>query len=172
MAEVIKELRCDVCGLESENGEIVSRNGKSYHSKCVKGLMEHERESRRNALKVIGIGTAIAGATLLGADRLASASFTRPIGGGGVYSSPFVLPGLFSDPSHPEPGHMRYRMDKGVTAFHDGIINRNIYSKRNQHVITVLSNALRMVFPQYPMLFQTSGWPLPAHRCSKYRGPA
>ena len=28
-------------------------------------------------------------------------------------------------------------MDKGVTAFHDGIINRNIYSNRNQYVITV-----------------------------------
>ena len=99
--------------------------------------MEQERESRRNALKVIGIGTVIAGATFLGTDRLASASFTRPMGGGGIYSSPFILPGLFSDPPHPEPGQVWYRMDKGVTAFHDGIINRNIYSNRNQQVITV-----------------------------------
>ena len=137
MGEVIKEVRCDLCGLEIENGEIVSKNGKSYHSKCLSEAIRRERESRRNALKVIGIGTAIAGATFLGADRLASASFTRPIGGGGVYSSPFILPGLFSDPDHPEPGQMWYRMDKGVTAFHDGIINRNIYSNRNQYVITV-----------------------------------
>ena len=137
MVEGIKEVRCDVCGLEIERGEIILKNGRSYHSRCVKVLMEQEKESRRNALKVIGIGTAIAGATFLGADRLASASFNRPIGGGGVYSSPFILPGLFSDPPHPEPGQVWYRMDKGVTAFHDGIINRNIYSNRNQHVITV-----------------------------------
>ena len=99
--------------------------------------MEQERESRRNALKVIGIGTAIAGATFLGTDRLAGASFTRPTGGGEMYPSPFVLPRLFYDPSHPEPGQMWYRMDKGVTVFHDGIINRNIYSNRNQYLITV-----------------------------------
>ena len=137
MSEGIKEVRCDVCGLEIEDGEVILKNGKSYHSRCFKGLMEQERESRRNALKVIGIGTVIAGATFLGTDRLASASFTRPMGGGGIYSSPFILPGLFSDPPHPEPGQVWYRMDKGVTAFHDGIINRNIYSNRNQYVITV-----------------------------------
>ena len=137
MADGIKEVRCDVCGLEIERGEIISKNGKSYHSRCFKGFMEQERESRRNALKVIGIGTAIAGATFIGADRLASAAYTRPMGGGGIYSSPFILPGLFSDPDHPEPGQVWYRMDKGVTAFHDGILNRNIYSDRNQYIITV-----------------------------------
>ena len=103
MAEGIKEVRCDLCGLEIEGGEVILKNGKSYHSRCIEGLMEQERESRRNAIKVIGISTAIAGATFLGADRLASATATRPIGGGGIYPNSFILPGLFSDPSHPEP---------------------------------------------------------------------
>ena len=137
-----KELKCEICGLviDDDRPEILKK--KYYHSKCLSEAIRRERESRRNALKVIGIGTAVAGAAFLGADRLASASFTRPIGGGGIYSSPFILPGLFSDPSHPEPGQMWYRMDKGVTAFHDGIINRNIYSNRNQYLITVSSKGI------------------------------
>ena len=136
-AEKGKEPKCEICGLviEDDRPEVLKK--KYYHSKCLSEAIRRERESRRNALKVIGIGTVIAGATFLGADRLASASFTRPIGGGGMYPSPFILPGLFSDPPHPEPGQVWYRMDKGVTAFHDGIINRNIYSNMNQYVITV-----------------------------------
>ena len=123
--------------MEIEDWEVILKNGKSYHSRCFKGLIELEKESRRNALKVIGIGTAIAGAKFLGAGRLVSVAYTRPTGGGGIYPSQFILPELFSDPSHPEPGQMWYRMDKGVTAFRDGILNRNIYSNRNHYVITV-----------------------------------
>ena len=136
VVEGIKEVRCVVCGLEIEDGEIISKNGKSYHSRCFDEFKEQERESKRNAIKVIGLGTAIAGATFLGADRLASASNMLPINRR-IYPSPFILPESFSDPISPLPGQMWYRMDKGVTAYHDGINNRNIYSDRNQYIITV-----------------------------------
>ena len=60
MAETIKEIRCDVCGLEIEDWEVILKKGKSYHPRCLKGLMEQGREGRRNALKVVGTGSAIA----------------------------------------------------------------------------------------------------------------
>ncbi len=141
MAEGIKEVKCDLCGLEIERGEIILKNGKSYHSRCFDEFKEQERESKRNAIKVIGLGTAIAGATFLGADKLASASNMLPINRR-IYPSPFILPESFSDPISPLPGQMWYRMDKGVTAYHDGINNRNIYSNRNQYLITISSKGI------------------------------
>ena len=131
------EEKCALCGLSTEDGDSVARLGKSYHSKCFNELIETERESRRNAIKVIGLGTAIATASLLGVDRMASAVGTLPRNIGGTSLRSFVLPQLFFDPVSPQPGQMWYRMDRGVTAFHDGILNRNIYSNRNQYVITV-----------------------------------
>ena len=38
MAEGIKEVRCDVCGLEIEDGEVLLKNGNSYHSSSLKDL--------------------------------------------------------------------------------------------------------------------------------------
>jgi len=69
----------------------------------------------------MGIGAIIAGASILGIDRLASAFTTISRSGGTYNQGQFVLPGLFSDPVNPLPGQVWYRMDAGVTAFFDGI---------------------------------------------------
>ena len=144
-----KEVKCEVCGLKIENVPAVVKGNKSYHQKCFDDLMEEERVSKRNALKVIGIGTAVAGATFLGVDRFAGASYGRPVAGRGKYPSPFILPGLFSDPPYPEPGQVWYRLDNGLAAYHDGIHNRNIYINSNHYVITVsakgISNGLSTI---------------------------
>jgi len=79
----------------------------------------------------MGIGAIIAGASVLGIDRLASASTTISRVGGTYNQGQFVFPGLFSDLVNPLPGQVWYRMDAGVTAFFDNIQGRTIYSNRN-----------------------------------------
>jgi len=102
----------------------------------------------------MGVGAIIAGASILGIDRLASA-FTIISRAGRTYNQgQFVLLGLFSDPVNPLPGQVWYRMDAGVTAFFDGIQGRTIYSNRNNNVITVssrgISNGLSKVYNDGP----------------------
>ncbi|MCL5680683.1 MAG: LIM domain-containing protein [Candidatus Thermoplasmatota archaeon] len=96
MAEGIKEIRCDVCGLEIEDGKVILKNGKSYHSRCFKGLMEQERESRRNALKVIGIGTgySVANVNLLEIGKYTYAG----VNGGGISGAWALTPSTTSIP--------------------------------------------------------------------------
>ena len=98
----------------------------------------------------MGIGAIISGASVLGIDRIASASTTIARAGGTYNQGQFVLPGLFSDPINPLPGQVWYRMDAGVTAFFDGIQERTIYSNRNNNVIIVssmgISNGLSKVY--------------------------
>ena len=137
-----KGCKCDICGLAIDKDSLMVRNKKSYHSKCFNELIEREKKNRRNAIKIIGLGTAIATASLIGGDKLASAAYTIPRSGGGTSPRAFVLPQLFFDPINPQPGEMWYRIDKGVTAYHDGITNRNIYSNSTHYITTVSAKGI------------------------------
>ena len=151
------KVKCGICGLAIEKNSLMVRNKKSYHSKYIDDLMVKERKSRRNAIKIMGLGTVMATASFLGAEKVASAADIIPGNRGGTSPRSFVLPQLFFDPGTPLPGEMWYRMDKGVTVYHDGIINRNIHSNRNSYFITVSANGMETVFPRFPMTVQTSG---------------
>jgi len=54
----------------------------------------------------MGIGAIIAGASILGIDRLASASTTISRAGVTYNQGQLILPGLFSDPINPLPGQV------------------------------------------------------------------
>ena len=133
--------KCEICGLEIDKDNLEIRNRRYYHSKCLNELIEKEREYKRNALKVIGLGSAVATVTFLGMNKFASAVNLIPRNGGNFPKS-FVLPQLYTDPLTPQPGEMWYRMDNGVFVYHDGIDKRNIYSNRYLHETTVSSKGI------------------------------
>ena len=133
--------KCEICGLEIDKDNLEIRNRRYYHSKCLNELIEKEREYKRNALKVIGLGSAVATVTFLGMNKFASAVNLIPRNGGNFQKS-FVLPQLYTDPLTPQPGEMWYRMDNGVFVYHDGIDKRNIYSNRYLHETTVSSKGI------------------------------
>ncbi len=129
---------CTVCGLGTEKGPFIVKNGKYYHSKCLDELIEKERDNRRNAIKVMGLSTAFATAAFLGVDKLTSAA-TMPTG---KESYVFLLPQLYFDPPNPQPGQILYRMNKGVFVYRNGVENRNIYSNRYIYETTVSSKGI------------------------------
>jgi len=145
-----KAARCENCHEKIKVSEVKIINGLIYHEECINNTQGNVNTEKRDVLKTMGIGAIIAGASVLGIDRLASASTTISRAGGTYNQGQFVLPGLFFDPVNPLPGQVWYRMDAGVTAFFDGIQGRTIYSNRNSNVITVssrgISNGLSKVY--------------------------
>ena len=57
-------------------------NGIIYHRECINNIQENVNTARRDVLKIMGIGGIIAGASVLGIDRFATASATIPRGEG------------------------------------------------------------------------------------------
>jgi hypothetical protein len=145
-----KAARCENCHKKIKVSEVYIINGLIYHGECINNMQGNVNTEKRGVLKTIGVGAIIAGASILGIDRFATASTTIARAGGTYNQEQFVLPGLFSDPINPLPGQVWYRMDAGVTAFFDGIQGRTIYSNRNNNVITVssrgISNGLSTVY--------------------------
>jgi len=145
-----KAARCENCYKKIKVSEVSIINGLIYHGECINNTQGNVNTEKMDVLKTMGIGAIIAGASILGIDRLASASTTISRAGGTYNQGQFVLPGLFSDPVNPLPGQVWYRMDAGATAFFDGIQGRTIYSNRNNNVITVssrgISNGLSKVY--------------------------
>jgi len=145
-----KAARCENCHKKIKVSDVKIINGLIYHGECINNTQGNVNTEKRDVLKTMGIGAIIAGASVLGIDRLASASTTISRAGGTYNQGQFVLPGLFSDPINPLPGQVWYRMDAGVTAFFDSIQGRTIYSNRNNNVITVssrgISNGLSKVY--------------------------
>ncbi len=136
-----EDVVCVICGLPILKDSLVARDGIYYHSKCLDEHAEKERNDRRSAIKIIGLGTALATATFLGADKIASAT-TIPTGGGISSPKSFVLPQLYFDPPNAQPGQMWYRLDRGVTVYHDGVAEMNVYSGGNHLVLTVSAEGL------------------------------
>ncbi|MEM0135760.1 MAG: hypothetical protein QXU18_11165 [Thermoplasmatales archaeon] len=138
-----KYARCALCHHKIRVKDVIEDGGQLYHKKCLlkSGLKDGDK---RYAIKAMGLGGAVAGAYLLGVGKLASAVPTHPTLGGGSASESgrFILPGVYSDPSFPLPGQMWYRMDLGITAFRDGIRERNVYSKRVNGYITVSAKGI------------------------------
>jgi len=126
-----KAVRCEICHKKIKVSEVSIINGLIYHEECIDNTQGNVNTEKRDVLKTMGIGAIIAGASVLGIDRLASASTTISIAGGTYNQGQFVFPGLFSDSVNPLLGQVWYRMDAGVTAFFDGIQGRTIYSNRN-----------------------------------------
>ncbi|MEM3193031.1 MAG: hypothetical protein QW292_13305 [Candidatus Parvarchaeota archaeon] len=138
-----KYARCALCHHKIRVKDVIEDGGQLFHKECLlkSGLKDGDK---RYAIKAMGLGGAVAGAYLLGVGRLASAVPSRPtLGGGSVSESGrFILPGVYSDPPFPLPGQMWYRMDLGITAFRDGIRERNVYSKRVNGYITVSAKGI------------------------------
>jgi len=59
-------------------------NGILYHRECIGNIQGNVNTEKRDVLKTIGIGAIIAGASILGIDRLASASTTISRSGGNI----------------------------------------------------------------------------------------
>jgi len=137
-----KEARCENCYKKIKVSEVSLINGLIYHGECINNTQGNVNTEKRDVLKTMGICAIIAGGSILGIDRLASAFTTISRAGGAYNQGQFVLPGLFSDPINPLPGQVWYRMDAGVTAFFDGIQGRTIYSNRNNNMITVFSRVI------------------------------
>ncbi|MEM4091092.1 MAG: hypothetical protein QXQ46_10225 [Thermoplasmatales archaeon] len=138
-----KYARCALCHHKIRVKDVIEDGGQLYHKDCVLKSVLKDGD-KRYAIKAMGLGGAVAGAYLLGVGRLASAVPTHAALGSGSASESgrFILPGVYSDPQFPLPGEMWYRMDLGITAFRDGIKERNVYSKRVNGYITVSANGI------------------------------
>ena len=123
-----RKARCALChGKILVDAAYSINNGLICHDACIEETKNLDNNVRRRTLKLMGIGAAFAGATAIGASRLASASGVQQTQ---ITANGVILPSLTSDPANPEPGQMWYRSDAGVTAHFDAIENRVIYSNR------------------------------------------
>ena len=123
-----RKARCALChGKILVDAPYSINNGLICHDACIEETKNLDNNVRRRTLKLMGIGAAFAGATAIGASRLASASGVQQTQ---ITANGVILPSLTSDPANPEPGQMWYRSDAGVTAYFDAIENRVIYSNR------------------------------------------
>ena len=123
-----RKARCALChGKILIDAPYSINNGLICHDACIEETKNLDNNVRRHTLKLMGIGAAFAGATAIGASRLASASGVQQTQ---ITANGVILPSLTSDPANPEPGQMWYRSDAGVTAHFDAIENRVIYSNR------------------------------------------
>ena len=123
-----RKARCALChGKILIDAPYSINNGLICHDTCIEETKNLDNNVRRRTLKLMGIGAAFAGATAIGASRLASASGVQQTQ---ITANGVILPSLTSDPANPEPGQMWYRSDAGVIAHFDAIENRVIYSNR------------------------------------------
>ena len=123
-----RKARCALChGKILIDAPYSVNNGLICHDTCIEETKNLDNNVRRRTLKLMGIGAAFAGATAIGASRLASASGVQQTQ---ITANGVILPSLTFDPANPEPGQMWYRSDAGVIAHFDAIENRVIYSNR------------------------------------------
>ena len=123
-----RKARCALChGKILVDAAYSINNGLICHDTCIEETKNLDNNVRRRTLKLMGIGAVFAGATAIGASRLASASGVQQTQ---ITANGVILPSLTSDPANPEPGQMWYRSDAGVIAHFDAIENRVIYSNR------------------------------------------
>ena len=79
-----KAVRCEICHKKIKVSEVNIINGLIYHRECIGNIQGNVNTEKRDVLKTIGIGAIIAGASILGIDRLASASTTISRSGGNI----------------------------------------------------------------------------------------
>jgi len=101
-----KEARCEICHKKIKVNEVSIINSIIYHRECINNTQGNVNTEKRDVLKTMGVGAIIAGASVLGIDRIASASTTIARAGGTYNQGQLILPGLFSDPINPLPGHV------------------------------------------------------------------
>jgi len=71
-----KAARCEICHKKIKVREVSIINGLIYHEECINNTQGNVNIEKRDVLKTMGIGAITAGASVLGIDRLASASTT------------------------------------------------------------------------------------------------
>ena len=139
-----KYVRCTSCDRQVSIGQLHIYKGQFYCTDCFEKRKKVKDYDRRVAIKTIGVGGILATTYLLGLQKGSGSPVPVRDSWVGIYQPDlFKLPGVYNDPEYPLPGQAWYRIDAGVTAFHDGVQRTNIYSKRANGLVTISPTGIK-----------------------------